>query len=550
MEKVYDFWFDERNKNLWFNSTLEDDLLITELFDYLFEFNIDILELKINKKYALGAIILYDQITRHKMRAQTSNFELILTCEQQENFIKITNQIALILQKKVYSIYKNLLNAEEFAFVMLPLRHSNDFENIKYVMSETWEKIELCEDEIEIQNYKKFIKATYERAIKQSTDIKEIKIYLERKEIDEEKEFNEDNFLLEIAKIADKYRHILDEKCFDEIKEICTYLDIKQLNLKCIKKLRSLRKDNYILSISGGVDSLVCSFILKKHNINFKCVHINYNNRKESIDEENFVIEWCKLLNIDLYVRRIEEINRNQCMKHNLRELYENYTRDVRYNTYLKTEINNIILGHNQDDCFENIITNITSRTKYENLHGMELQTTIKFMNSDINFIRPMLEISKKNIYDYAKYYNFLFLWDSTPKWSQRGKIRDNVRPALENFNIETIGGIFEISTILSQSFEMAESLVKNWIERIIDNYIICSIKELPKNKMFWKEFLKEKNINISNKTLDNLISFIIRIKENKKDINSFMICELNKFIQIKVKILKNEQIQLFIQEK
>jgi tRNA(Ile)-lysidine synthetase-like protein len=550
MEKVYDFWFDERNKNLWFNSTLEDDLLITELFDYLFEFNIDILELKINKKYALGAIILYDQITRHKMRAQTSNFELILTCEQQENFIKITNQIALILQKKVYSIYKNLLNAEEFAFVMLPLRHSNDFENIKYVMSETWEKIELCEDEIEIQNYKKFIKATYERAIKQSTDIKEIKIYLERKEIDEEKEFNEDNFLLEIAKIADKYRHILDEKCFDEIKEICTYLDIKQLNLKCIKKLRSLRKDNYILSISGGVDSLVCSFILKKHNINFKCVHINYNNRKESIDEENFVIEWCKLLNINLYVRRIEEINRNQCMKHNLRELYENYTRDVRYNTYLKTEINNIILGHNQDDCFENIITNITSRTKYENLHGMELQTTIKFMNSDINFIRPMLEISKKNIYDYAKYYNFLFLWDSTPKWSQRGKIRDNVRPALENFNIETIGGIFEISTILSQSFEMAESLVKNWIERIIDNYIICSIKELPKNKMFWKEFLKEKNINISNKTLDNLISFIIRIKENKKDINSFMICELNKFIQIKVKILKNEQIQLFIQEK
>ena len=41
-----------------------------------------------------------------------------------------------------------------------------------------------------------------------------------------------------------------------------------------------------LVSLSGGVDSMVMTCILKSLNIDFVCCHINYNNREESKYEQ------------------------------------------------------------------------------------------------------------------------------------------------------------------------------------------------------------------------------------------------------------------------
>lgn len=158
------------------------------------------------------------------------------------------------------------------------------------------------------------------------------------------------------------------------------------------------------------------------------------------------------------------------------KKFIRSYTKNVRYQSYLDVaKINSwddgtwgVILGHNHDDCIENIFTNIINKTKYKNLYGMEFKSLINFKSKQICFIRPMLNISKEQIYDFAHQTNIPYLFDSTPKWSQRGKIRDIVRPALIEWNKSSIEGIDELSKVMTDCIDCVDMIVDVWIGKII----------------------------------------------------------------------------------
>lgn len=530
---LFDYWFS--NESLWFDASIEEDIHITSTFKDLFLIDIDEDKLFIDKKYAISIILLYDQITRHVFR--TIKDDNILFWNR-FTFIEETHSIALNYCIKVYFEYKEKLTPYEFCFVLMPLRHSNDFRKIKYVLNESWNKINESSNNNEISIYKKYIKATYERAFYQSDHVKMIQFY----------NFYSDDIITScklnkiINILKNTFATILDNRICDE-KKIKT-IDINSksdsfANIFYNNFNKLLKIDNkYILSISGGVDSMICSYILKIKKYNFDCVFINYNNRKESSDEELFVIEWCKSLNVNLYVRKIDEINRNNCMKYNLRELYENYTRDIRLFTYSSINDNpNVILGHNQDDCIENIFTNITQKTKYENLFGMDFIVILKFNDVNINFFRPLLNIDKQTIYLFASLFKIPFLFDSTPKWSQRGKIRDIVRPAIENWNKDSIVGLIELNNILKNSFELIDSLVNLWFEKITNNTLQFSHDQLIINNIFWKKLFVKLNFSFSIHSISNFINLLHKIKHKtiKLHKNQNIKYELNKKIQLNI---------------
>jgi tRNA(Ile)-lysidine synthase TilS/MesJ len=258
-------------------------------------------------------------------------------------------------------------------------------------------------------------------------------------------------------------------------------------------------------------------------NINFICVHIDYYNRKECEQEEELLKWWCNtILDVPLYIRRIDEINRPKCMEHELRDLYESYTKDVRFTSYININNNNIsyvVLGHNKDDTIENILTNTASQSHYENLLGMTPVSNQSYKDKDITFLRPLINIPKIDIYKFAIENNIPFLHDSTPKWSQRGKIRDIVKPALVEWNPLILDGFIKLSEKMSQMTLLLDLLISN-----NNNYI--NIHEVPINNIYWTTYLKKNNIYITQKTLECLIEKIIFLQKNE-----YKLKEIQKFI-------------------
>jgi tRNA(Ile)-lysidine synthetase-like protein len=554
------WWFN--NKKVWFNSNELDDIFITEkyevLFDLVIDFDREIMMSDIN--YGLGYIILYDQVSRHIKRCKNYSNDYV-----KNKLCQIINFV-----ERFFIIHKNILYGYEFCFTLLPLRHTKQFHYQSYVMEMTWQKLNKldksnCSNDELVKIYRDYLKATYARASKDN-------IYQFKNS------FNKFDFTNYIDIFINQFKDILDSTCVENLIEsnkkklvdvVPTCVEHQPSNKSnsieyYLKQIKNSTK-NYILSISGGVDSMVISHCLKYLGYNFVMIHINYFNRGEICEKEKEMLKiWAEFLDVELYVRDLYEINRENCMRWDLRNLYEDYTKNARFAAYVdlidlknwSCDDTGIILGHNHDDCIENILTNITNKTKYENLYGMEIRSLIKFKENTLNFLRPILQITKSQIYNYAHQFNIPYLFDSTPKWSQRGIIRDKVRPSLLEWNSSSIEGLDRLANIMIESTECVDMLVEIWIGRLIDfnqldksDKIICKkinneptktiklkINELKSNSFFWSRFLEKIGfIHINVKVLNQ---FIERIKTVKNNFNTTQPKQL-----VKIQMTKNQYI-------
>ena len=496
------------NEKYWFSKDSNIDIYITNKYEFLLNYNFNNLSNDNKMLYFIHFIIIYDQLPRHIYRNTDSN------------------HIILYFLNKAINIINNNYNIDnlsdiEWIFYMLPLRHTNNKNNILFVLKNAWIRFNESNSNI----IKKFIIATYNKA-----------------------NFKEDILNNEI--ISFHYdKNILDYYSDNNI--ITNFENIG--NFDIINNIYN--NSTIIISLSGGVDSMVCLIhcIFKYKHINFICIHINYKNRKESDDETRFIAFICYKYNIKLYVREINEINREICKKNDMRDIYEDYTKKIRFNCYKSIYENNnlpiVILGHNKDDCFENILTNITYESKYNNLKGMNEYS----IQDNIIFIRPLLNIYKNSIYLFAKSNNIPYLKNSTPIWSQRGKIRNTIIPVFNSWDNRSINGFFQLSNIVEELYSTLNINVNIFINKFIiykniieqksqvkyDYYkIIINLSDLNLNKIFWKMVInKLMNFNLSNKSVINLIDRLKLwiLKFEKHDINKITSIIISKNITFNI---------------
>lgn len=434
----------------------------------------------------ITSILVYDQLPRHVYRKEYAN-----------HIIQFYLQKALsIVNTHLNTDYERQLSAQEWTFFMLPLRHTKVAENILYVLDKTWRRLDQDPQNSDI--YKRFLRATYMNALN----------ILHHMECDVQCMNNtnlEEDFNALLAFNPQKYTSYTSPNNMSLMGcAIVSHIDVSK---------------TIIISLSGGVDSMVCSFALK-HFLPFEtkivAVHINYDNRPQCAKEVAFLKHWCTNLHIPLYIRTIKEIHRAPCMKHELRELYERYTRDTRYLSYKSVSYDKefqVILGHNRDDCLENIMTNIAHRNKYENLTGM---SSISVQDT-IAFVRPLLNIPKQKLVQFAHSNNIPYLPNSTPTWSQRGQIRNMILPCLDTWDNRFVPSMFELSNKLSDLYDILQLSVRQFIAKgIYDQAQMTfkiesiSVNELCTIDIFWREFFKQVfNYCVSAKSLHNLTDCI-----------------------------------------
>ena len=131
--------------------------------------------------------------------------------------------------------------------------------------------------------------------------------------------------------------------------------------------------------------------------------------------------------------------------------------------------------------------------------------------DQDIIILRPLLNIYKKEIYNFAYEFNIPHVYDSTPSWSERGKMRDILIPQINNFNDQIIDGLYE----MSKNFHEIYKIYKNCLPEISFNETFCKI--INKDIYFfdyWKNIFNNicnyyKITNIKNKGIQYFIENI-----------------------------------------
>ncbi len=193
------------------------------------------------------------------------------------------------------------------------------------------------------------------------------------------------------------------------------------------------------VSISGGVDSMVAAMtanrVCQELGKELILLHINYGNR-DCCDLECDLLRWyARRLGVRLYIREITEMKR--CRTSDLRTLYEEVTRRIRFSFYAWFSCP-VVLGHNLDDSYENVFRNLAKQIHFENLFGMSEIGK----EQGVLTLRPMLRVAKKDIVAYADTLGIPHLVDSTPAWSQRGQMRDRLIPAISGFDPHILTGL------------------------------------------------------------------------------------------------------------
>lgn len=169
-----------------------------------------------------------------------------------------------------------------------------------------------------------------------------------------------------------------------------------------------------------------------------------------------------------------------------------------------------IILGHNLDDSLENIFSNIKKTRNYDNLRGMRDIA----IEDDCVILRPMLNIPKSEIINFANRYMIPYLEDSTPKWSERGRMRDHLIPFIDNFDNALIPGLLNMTQNFQQIYRIyQEGILETYFKKIkmINENIIFELDDKCKSFgfTFWKDIIKyiTKTYNKqlpSNKAIEN----------------------------------------------
>lgn len=519
MDILCDFWF--KNRDYWFNGTPETDEKVIEFVSKYFNFenfNFEKVEEKtqlisVQELSLLGQIIFHDQIIRHKVRfdvrfdVRFNNLEKELSSSIIETnnliAIKITNH--LLKTKQIES-----LNSIERCFALMPLRHSSNEEDRIYVIKiiETF-----LEEEPKNSDYLRFYQASLERVRYPRLVIKDLSnpLILPRELICETSIFNDIPF-------------DVDDNMDDNIYEKFSLKDIpEEFVIGFLKAIPDKETKNITISISGGSDSMLCLFLAVKLGYNPVALMIDYGNREEHSKEIQFVSWFCEKLKVPFYVREIKELKRE---RDETREFYERVTKNIRFNSYKFLGFP-VILGHNLDDCFENCITNILTQRAEENLFGM------KPVNDQlgVSLRRPILGIPKCKIVEICNWFSIPFLLDSTPKWSRRGKIRDNIVPAFKVVDENLITRMMEFCQKSSETLQDYQTLllsipIKEIKQKDCFGYSIdISLESFNTNFRFWQGIInritKMSGIEkIKDKTITHFISTTKEYLEKEKSIS------------------------------
>lgn len=291
---------------------------------------------------------------------------------------------------------------------------------------------------------------------------------------------------------------------------------VKKIQNNIFQQNLFARGDDLVLGISGGPDSVclleIFAKLQKKYNLKIILAHVNYALRGKDSDRDQKIIEdLAQKYALELFVLH-PKINKEKYSEESLRKIRYDFFEKIRR----ENNCNYIAVAHTLDDQAETLLMRLIRGAGLSGLSGM------KFKNRKI--IRPLLNISKKEILEFLKIKKIKYRIDKTNKENHffRNKIRNILVPMLEkNFNPNIKETIFKNSLSISDDYFFLLELAQKEYVKIFSKTGIGNVKkilELPRSlqRMVLREVIARKKDNLQDVDVSHIEEILKALQSSK----------------------------------
>ena len=184
----------------------------------------------------------------------------------------------------------------------------------------------------------------------------------------------------------------------------------------------------FSVAFSGGVDSLVLLHLMSrvrdKYDVSLRALHVDHGIDPHSAEWENQCADTCRSWEIPFRSVRLDQLDTSK-------RVPESEARAARYDWMEKNMEGNILLtAHHKNDQAETVLLNLMRGAGARGLAG--IQYARRF--GKCLLIRPMLDLTKQQILDYAAEHNLNYIQDpaNADRNYDRNYLRHLVLPLLQ----------------------------------------------------------------------------------------------------------------------
>jgi len=255
-----------------------------------------------------------------------------------------------------------------------------------------------------------------------------------------------------------------------------------------------LKKNNFLVAVSGGPDSLALSVLSQKYATENKTkvffILVDHKIRKNSSREALWVQKLFESRSINLrIIKNTQKINKN----------IQAEARKVRYellsNFCLKNKIKFILTAHHRDDQVETFLIRLSRGSGIQGLSSMD---KVVKLNKKVSVFRPLLDLKKEDLISISKSYFGKIVKD--PSNEDNKYLRTKIRRLVKHF--EKSGIDLDRVNHSIKNLAASRDILNSYIQGIEKKCVLKRKNQIFINLNF---FLKEKQ-DIQLKILGNCI--------------------------------------------
>jgi len=284
------------------------------------------------------------------------------------------------------------------------------------------------------------------------------------------------------------------------------YKDLSKIFSNFKNKLDTLKKDKYVVAVSGGPDSLALVALTKAYTFfrktKFYYLLIDHNIRKNSNLEAIKVKKLLKKKSINLNIF----LNKKKIIK-NIQAEARNVRYDILTSFCKKNRIKVLLTAHNLEDQVETFFIRLS---RGSGLKGLSSMKPLSRINSQVSLFRPLLDTKKKFLIKISKNIFGTYFKDPSNKSKKylRTKVR-NLKKPLENSGIK-----YEQIFRSIQNLSLSKKTLDGYLNNIFKKLINKTNNEISINFNKYKDLSNDTKMALINESIK-------KIKKNYYDMRS-----------------------------